>query len=107
MDLNNVSFAGYILIVLKNDLSVFIHTVVILLIISAGHIIGPFLIIQIPTYGFFNSFFKLQAWFPTQFFLQFVTMVGMSYVSWKARTKWLLLAFEAEYGLCGLYFVSS
>lgn len=31
----------------------------------------------------------------------------MPYVSWKARTKWSLLAFEAEYGLCGLYFVSS
>ena len=28
-------------------------------------------------------------------------------VSWNARTKWSLLAFEAEYGLCGLYFVVS
>ena len=28
-------------------------------------------------------------------------------MSWKARTKWSDEAFEAEYGLCGSYGVSS
>ena len=29
---------------------------------------------------------------------QLVTMVGIPYVSWKARTKWSELALDAEYG---------
>ena len=55
-----------------------IHILIILLIIAACHIVKPFLIIQVPANGLLNAFLKLQAWFPTEFSLQFGRVDGIA-----------------------------
>lgn len=53
------------------QLSIGIHVVVVLLVITRGYVVHPFLVIKIPFYGFFDSLLKLERWFPTDFLLEF------------------------------------
>ena len=48
-----------------HELSSLIHILIIFLIFSRCDIIHPLLIIEIPFYCLFNTFFKLKRWFPT------------------------------------------
>lgn len=52
-------------------LSICVHVIVILLIITRGYIVKPLLVIKIPAYGFLNALLELQTGLPTEFFLQF------------------------------------
>ena len=57
-----------------------VHRVIILLIVTAGHVIHPFLVVQIPAHRLFYALFKLQARFPAQFFLQLRRVDGITHV---------------------------
>ena len=55
-----------------------VHVFVILLVVSACHVVHPFLIVEIPTDGFLDAFFELQAGFPAQFVFQFGGVDGVA-----------------------------
>lgn len=61
-------------------LAVFVHILIVSLVDSTCDVVHPFLIVQIPAYGFFNSFFKLQAGLPAQFTLQLGGINGVAQV---------------------------
>ena len=48
-------------------LSIGIHIIVILLIITRGYIVHPFLVLEIPLHGLLDTLLKLERWLPTQF----------------------------------------
>ena len=50
-------------------LTVRIHVVVVLLVITRGYVVHPFLVIEIPFYGLLDTLLKLERWLPTQFLL--------------------------------------
>ena len=52
-------------------LSILVHVVIILLILTTGDVVHPLLVVEIPAYGLFNTLLELQAGFPTEFSLQF------------------------------------
>ena len=37
-----------------------VHTLIILLVVTAGHVVHPFLVVQIPAHRLFYALFKLQ-----------------------------------------------
>ena len=61
-------------------LTVRIHVVVVLLVITRGYVVHPFLIIEIPLYGFLDTLLKLQRWLPTQFLLQLSRVNGVTHI---------------------------
>ena len=44
-----------------------IHLLIILLILSACHVIHPFLVVEVPAHCLLNAFFKLKRWSPCRF----------------------------------------
>ena len=61
-------------------LSSLIHRVIILLVVTARYVVHPFLVVQVPAYRLLDTFFKLQARFPAQFFLQLRRVDGITHV---------------------------
>ena len=61
-------------------LSIGIHIIVILLIITRGYIVHPFLVLEIPLHGLLDSLLKLERWLPTQFLLQFSRVDGVTHI---------------------------
>ena len=61
-------------------LSVLIHVIVVLLVVARGDIVHPFLVVEIPTYGSFNAFLKLQAGLPSEFTLQLPAINGVAHI---------------------------
>ena len=58
--------------------SLAIHLFVVGLIITTRDVFKPILIIKIPTYSLFNTFFKLEARLPTEFCLKFARVDGVT-----------------------------
>ena len=54
-----------------NELAVFVHIVVVLLVVTGGDVIEPLLVIEVPTDGFLDAFFELERGFPAEFALEF------------------------------------
>ena len=44
------------------ELSSFIHIMTIIFVLSRSDVIHPILVIEVPTYSLFKTFFKLQIW---------------------------------------------
>ena len=61
-------------------LSSLIHRVIILLVVTARHVVHPFLVVQVPAYRLLDALFKLQARFPAQFLLQLCRVDGITHV---------------------------
>lgn len=61
-------------------LSSLIHRVIILLVVTARHVVHPFLVVQVPAYRLLDALFKLQARFPAQFLLQLRRVDGITHV---------------------------
>lgn len=61
-------------------LSSLIHRVIILLVVTARHVVHPFLVVQVPAYRLLDALFKLQARFPAQFLLQLRRIDGITHV---------------------------
>ena len=61
-------------------LSIGIHIIVILLIITRGYIVHPFLVLEIPLHGLLDSLLKLERWLPPQFLLQFSRVDGVTHI---------------------------
>ena len=55
-----------------------IHLLIILLILPRSNMIHPFLVLEIPFYGFFDTLLKLERWFPTEFLLQLSRIDGIT-----------------------------
>ena len=54
-----------------------VHAFVILLVIAAGYMVEPVLVVQVPIDGPCQPFFKLRGWFPAEFFLQLGRINGI------------------------------
>ena len=52
-------------------LSVLIHVVVVLLVITRGDVVKPLLIVKIPADSLFDAFLELEGGFPTELLLKF------------------------------------
>ena len=61
-------------------LSILVHVVIILLILTTGDVVHPLLIVKVPTHGLFNTLLELQAWLPTKFLLQLSGVYGIAHV---------------------------
>ena len=55
-----------------------IHAFVVFFVFSAGDVVHPFLVVEIPAYGFLNALLGLQGGFPSQFFLEFGGVDGLA-----------------------------
>ena len=51
-----------------------------MLIITGRYMLDPFFILQVPIHRLFQSFFKLKRGFPSQFFIQFGGIDGISQI---------------------------
>ena len=60
------------------SLSVSIHLFVVGLIIARSYILEPLFIIEIPLYCFFDAFFELERWFPSEFCLKLARVDGVT-----------------------------
>ena len=60
--------------------SILIHILVILLIITAGHVVHPFLVVEIPLHGLLDTFLELETGFPTEFALELAGVDGIAHV---------------------------
>ena len=65
---------------LQKLLSIGIHIIVILLIITRGYIVHPFLVIEIPFYGFLDTLLKLEKWLSVEFLLQLSRVDGVTHI---------------------------
>ena len=61
-------------------LTVRIHVVVVLLVITRGYVVHPFLVIEIPFYGLLDTLLKLERWLPTQFLLKLSRVDGITHI---------------------------
>ena len=61
-------------------LTVRIHIVVVLLVITRGYVVHPFLVIEIPFYGLLDTLLKLQKWLPPQFLRQLSRIDGITQI---------------------------
>ncbi len=59
---------------------ILIHLLVVLLILAGSDVVHPFLVVEIPADGLFDTFFKLQARFPTKFSLELAAVDGVAHV---------------------------
>ena len=57
-----------------------IHLLIILLIVTARHVVHPFLVVKIPLHGFLNTLLKLQTWLPTKFSLKLSRVDGITHI---------------------------
>ena len=64
----------------KKTLSVFIHPLIILLIFPRSNMIHPFLVLEIPFHGFFDTLLKLERWLPAEFLLQLSRVDGITHI---------------------------
>ena len=62
------------------QLSIGIHVVVVLLVITRGYVVHPFLVIQIPFYSFLDTLLKLERWLSTEFLLQLAGADGITHI---------------------------
>ena len=62
------------------QLSIGIHVVVVLLVITRGYVVHPFLVIKIPFYSFLDTLLKLERWLPTPFLLQLSRVDGETHI---------------------------
>ena len=82
-------------------LTVRIHVVIVLLVITRGYVVHPFLVIEIPFYGFLDTLLKLQRWLPTEFLLKLARVDGITHivtlsVSYVSDEVHILAFFSAE-----------
>ena len=66
------------------DLPVPVHFFVILLVVAAGDVVQPFLVIEVPAHRLLDAFFELEARFPAQFLLELGRIDGVAGVVAKA-----------------------
>ena len=59
-------------------LSIPVHLFVILLVVAAGDVVQPFLVVEVPAHGLLDAFFELQRRFPAQLALQLTTIDGIA-----------------------------
>ena len=52
-------------------LTILIHIIIVVLVVAAGDIVEPLLIVEIPFHSLLNTLFKLKTWLPTEFLLEF------------------------------------
>ena len=64
----------------RHLLPILIHILIIPLILTGRHIIDPFLVIKVPTDGFFDAFFELECRFPSEFVFEFGGVYSVSQV---------------------------
>ena len=57
-----------------------IHLLIILLILPRSNMIHPFLVLEIPFYGFLDTLLKLERWLLTQFLLQLSRVDGITHI---------------------------
>ena len=57
-----------------------IHFLVILLVVTAGDVVHPLLVVEIPSDGFLNAFLELQAGLPAKFALQFAAVDSIAQI---------------------------
>ena len=51
----------------NRELSISVHTFVVLLVLTACDVLKPLLVFEIPLNGLLYTLFKLERWFPTKF----------------------------------------
>ena len=61
-------------------LSIFIHVVVVLLVITRGHVVHPFLVLEIPFHSLLDSLLKLERWLPAEFLLELTRINGVTHI---------------------------
>src|SRR5690606_18568463 len=73
---------------------------------ATGHILQPFVIIQVPIDGFFQSFFKSHRWFPSEFYIDFISVDRISQVvsgpvfhkcKQRVRSTWCIAKLAVHY----------
>ena len=47
-----------------------VHFLVILLVVAAGNVVEPFLVVEVPAHRLLDAFLELEAWFPAEFLLE-------------------------------------
>jgi len=63
----------------KKTLSILIHPLIILLIFPRSNMIHPFLVLEIPFYGFLDTLLKLERWLPAEFLLKLARVDGITH----------------------------
>ena len=62
------------------SLSVLVHVVVIPLVVPAGHVVHPLLVVEVPSYGLLDALLELQAGLPSELPFEFGGVDGVSHV---------------------------
>ena len=79
--LSLIGIGTYIFIVIGTlNLLSTIHIFVILLIVTACHVVHPFLVVEIPFHGFFDALLELETWLPSEFLLQLARVYGITHI---------------------------
>ena len=60
--------------------SIRVHVLIVLHVIAGGHIVHPFLVVEVPPHGPLNSFLELQRRFPAELALQLRAVDGVAEV---------------------------
>ena len=64
----------------KGCLAILVHAFVIVLVFAAGYVFHPFLVVKIPSDGFYDTIFKFSLWSPSEFTSNFSRVDGITLV---------------------------
>ena len=77
-----ISFRNDILLcnIKKGCLAILVHVFVVVLVFAAGYVFHPFLVVKIPSDGFYDTIFKFGLWSPSEFAGNFSRVDGITLV---------------------------
>lgn len=61
-----------------------IHVLVVTLVVAAGHVVEPVLVVEVPAHRLFDAFFKLQRGLPAQLVLELAAVDGIACIVTRA-----------------------